>query len=40
MMCDCSHSADVGHLSSDYLPIRADYDAAEIPGMGLEWKER
>ena len=32
--------SDVGHLSSDYFPIRADYDAAEIPGMGLEWKER
>lgn len=32
--------SDVGHLPSDYLPIRADYDATEIPGMGLEWKER
>lgn len=40
MMCDCFHSADVGDLSSDYLPIRADHDDAEIPGMGLEWKER
>ena len=30
-----SHSTITGALSSDHLPICADYDVAEFPGLGL-----